>query len=105
MLTEPGPYEHLPGALRDLAPGTIGMVLVGSSVTVSRSLVHAPLFATQAVRYAAATLLLLAFARAARVPILRPRGRSGCGWPGSRPPDSCCSTWPSYAASHTPNRP
>ncbi|WP_327360813.1 DMT family transporter [Streptomyces sp. NBC_01296] len=64
-----------PGALRDLAPGTIGMVLVGSSVTVSRSLVHAPLFATQAVRYAAATLLLLAFARAARVPILRPRGR------------------------------
>lgn len=58
-----------------LAPGALGMVLVGSSVTVSRSLVHAPLFATQAVRYAAAALLLLAFARAARVPILRPRGR------------------------------
>ncbi|MGW8778510.1 EamA family transporter [Streptomyces sp. NPDC055796] len=58
-----------------LAPGALGMVLVGSSVTVSRSLVHAPLFATQTVRYAAATLLLLAFARAARVPVLRPRGR------------------------------
>lgn len=65
----------VPGALRDLAPGTIGMVLVGSSVTVSRSLVHAPLFATQAVRYAAATVLLLAFARSAGRPVLRPRGR------------------------------
>ncbi|KPI16642.1 protein of unknown function DUF6 transmembrane, partial [Actinobacteria bacterium OV450] len=62
-------------SLRDLAPGALGMVLVGSSVGVSRSLVHAPLFATQAVRYAAATLLLLALARAARVRILRPRGR------------------------------
>ncbi|MFD7840347.1 EamA family transporter [Streptomyces sp. NPDC059761] len=58
-----------------LAPGALGMVLVGSSVTVSRSLVHAPLFATQAVRYTAAALLLITFARAARVPILRPRGR------------------------------
>ncbi|MFF4849678.1 EamA family transporter [Streptomyces sp. NPDC001194] len=58
-----------------LAPGALGMVLVGSSVTVSRSLVDAPLFATQAVRYAAAALLLLALARAARVPVLRPRGR------------------------------
>ncbi|MFE2147781.1 EamA family transporter [Streptomyces sp. NPDC059456] len=62
-------------SLRDLAPGALGMALVGSSVGVSRSLVHAPLFATQAVRYAVATLLLLALARAARVPVLRPRGR------------------------------
>ncbi|MEW2135814.1 DMT family transporter [Streptomyces sp. NPDC005409] len=62
-------------ALRDLAPGIAGMALVGSSVTVSRSLVDAPLFAVQAVRYAAAALLLLALARAARVPVLRPRGR------------------------------
>lgn len=61
--------------LRDLAPGIAGMALVGSSVTVSRSLVDAPLFAVQAVRYTAAALLLLALARAARVPILRPRGR------------------------------
>ncbi|CAM5464688.1 hypothetical protein SAVIM40S_06993 [Streptomyces avidinii] len=51
------------------------MALVGSSVTVSRALVDAPLFATQAVRYAAAALLLFALARAARVPIHRPRGR------------------------------
>ncbi|MCX4695299.1 DMT family transporter [Streptomyces sp. NBC_01408] len=62
-------------ALRDLAPGIAGMALVGSSVTVSRSLVDAPLFATQAVRYAVAALLLLALARAARVPLVRPRGR------------------------------
>ncbi|WP_404953165.1 DMT family transporter [Streptomyces sp. 147326] len=62
-------------SFRDLAPGIAGMALVGSSVTVSRSLVDAPLFATQAVRYAAAALLLFALARAARVPVLRPRGR------------------------------
>ncbi|MFJ3174107.1 EamA family transporter [Streptomyces roseus] len=63
------------GPLRDLVPGVLGMVLVGSSVSVSRSLVHAPLFATQTVRYAAAALLLTAFARVARVPVPRPRGR------------------------------
>ncbi|MFE5864885.1 EamA family transporter [Streptomyces virginiae] len=62
-------------ALRDLVPGIVGMALVGSSVTVSRALVDAPLFATQAVRYAAAALLLFALARAARVPVHLPRGR------------------------------
>ncbi|WP_371619143.1 DMT family transporter [Streptomyces sp. NBC_00454] len=51
------------------------MALVGSSVTVSRSLVDAPLFGVQAVRYTAAALLLLALARFARVRILLPRGR------------------------------
>ncbi|MFE3760871.1 EamA family transporter [Streptomyces sp. NPDC059104] len=60
---------------RDLVPGVIGMALVGSSVTVSRSLVGAPLFASQAVRYAAAALILVALARVARVPLVRPRGR------------------------------
>ncbi|MGW7106118.1 DMT family transporter [Streptomyces xanthophaeus] len=64
-----------PSPLRALAPGIAGMALVGSSVTVSRSLVDAPLFATQAVRYAVAALLLFALARAARVALLRPRGR------------------------------
>ncbi|MFD9301506.1 EamA family transporter [Streptomyces sp. NPDC060048] len=64
-----------PAPLRDLAPGIAGMALVGSSVTVSRSLVDAPLFGVQAVRYAAAALLLLALARAARVRIVLPRGR------------------------------
>ncbi|WP_327381175.1 DMT family transporter [Streptomyces sp. NBC_01207] len=62
-------------ALRDLVPGIVGMALVGSSVTVSRALIGAPLFATQAVRYAAAALLLFGLARVARVPIHRPRGR------------------------------
>ncbi|MCX5308576.1 DMT family transporter [Streptomyces sp. NBC_00160] len=62
-------------AFRDLVPGIAGMALVGSSVTVSRALADAPLFATQAVRYAAAALLLFALARAARVPLHRPRGR------------------------------
>ncbi|MFB6619214.1 EamA family transporter [Streptomyces sp. NPDC085524] len=62
-------------AFRDLAPGIAGMALVGSSVTVSRALVDAPLFTLQAARYAAAALLLLALARAARVTVLRPRGR------------------------------
>ncbi|MFJ3876292.1 DMT family transporter [Streptomyces sp. NPDC090077] len=61
--------------LRDLLPGMAGMALVGSSVTVSRSLVDAPLFAAQAVRYVAAAVLLVLLARAARVPLLRPRGR------------------------------
>ncbi|MCX5192790.1 DMT family transporter [Streptomyces sp. NBC_00249] len=61
-------------SFRDLAPGVIGMALVGSSVTVSRSLVDAPLFAAQAVRYAAAALILVALARIARVPLSRPRG-------------------------------
>lgn len=63
------------GAFRDLAPGAAGMALVGSSVSVSHALVDAPLFAVQSVRYAAAALLLFALARAARVPVLRPRGR------------------------------
>ncbi|MER6255615.1 DMT family transporter [Streptomyces sp. NPDC001584] len=62
-------------AFRDLVPGIAGMALVGSSVTVSRALVDAPLFATQAVRYAAAALLLFGLARAARVTVHRPRGR------------------------------
>ncbi|MFJ5807794.1 DMT family transporter [Streptomyces sp. NBC_01426] len=61
--------------LRDLAPGIAGMVLVGSSVSVSRALVDAPLFATQAVRYTAAALILCTLARASRIPIARPRGR------------------------------
>ncbi|MEU9004769.1 DMT family transporter [Streptomyces sp. NPDC048551] len=75
----PSPAAPLPvpasGALRELAPGVVGMALVGSSVTVSRSLVDAPLFAAQAIRYAAAALLLVLLARAAGVVLVRPRGR------------------------------
>jgi drug/metabolite transporter (DMT)-like permease len=52
-----------------------GMICVGSSVAVSQTLVDAPLFTVQAVRYALAALLLLVLCRVARRPILRPRGR------------------------------
>ncbi|MET8805172.1 EamA family transporter [Streptomyces sp. NPDC004546] len=58
-----------------LVPGMVGMALVGSSVTVSRTLVDAPLFTTQAVRYAAATVILLVMARLAGARLVWPRGR------------------------------
>ena len=58
-----------------LVPGMVGMVLVGSSVTVSRILVDAPLFTAQAVRYAAATVILLVMARVAGARVVWPRGR------------------------------
>lgn len=77
MSTSPPPRPSLPSPrpFRDLAPGIVGMALVGSSVTVSRSLVDAPLFGVQAVRYAVAALLLFGLARLARVRIRVPRGR------------------------------
>jgi drug/metabolite transporter (DMT)-like permease len=75
----PAPPGHpalpSPPALPSLAAGIGAMTLVGSSVGVSRTLIHAPLFAAQAIRYAAAVLLLLALARSAPVPVVRPRGR------------------------------
>jgi drug/metabolite transporter (DMT)-like permease len=61
--------------LASLTTGIVAMALVGGSVGVSRTLTGAPLFAAQAIRYAAAAGVLLAVARLARVPILRPRGR------------------------------
>jgi drug/metabolite transporter (DMT)-like permease len=63
---------------RSLAGGVAGMMLVGGSVGVSRTLVHAPLFTAQAIRYGAAFVLLLAMARPARAVIVRPRGREWC---------------------------
>ncbi|WP_330347160.1 DMT family transporter [Streptomyces sp. NBC_00582] len=62
-------------SLARLVPGMVGMTLVGSSVTVSRTLVDAPLFTTQAVRYAAATAILLVMARLAGARLIWPRGR------------------------------
>jgi drug/metabolite transporter (DMT)-like permease len=61
--------------VRSLAAGVAGMTLVGASVGVSQVLTAAPLFTAQAIRYAGATAILLALARLARVPIVRPRGR------------------------------
>jgi drug/metabolite transporter (DMT)-like permease len=51
------------------------MTLVGGSVAVSHALVGAPLFTAQAIRYAIAAVILFLLARAAQVPVLRPRGR------------------------------
>jgi drug/metabolite transporter (DMT)-like permease len=53
--------------------GAAGMACVGGSVAVSGVLADAPLFTPQAIRYAVASLLLLAVARAAGVPIRLPR--------------------------------
>ncbi|MFJ3859382.1 DMT family transporter [Streptomyces sp. NPDC090085] len=69
------PSPSVPFSVRDVAPGAVGMALVGSSVTVSHALVDAPLLSVQTVRYAAAAVLLVVLARAARVPLFRPRGR------------------------------
>jgi drug/metabolite transporter (DMT)-like permease len=66
--------QTTPSRARSVARGMLGMVVVGSSVGVSRTLVHAPLFAAQGLRYAAAVPVLLIMARAAHVRIVRPRG-------------------------------
>ena len=50
------------------------MICVGGSVAVSGLLADAPLFTTQAARYALACLLLIAFARLSRSGLVRPRG-------------------------------
>jgi drug/metabolite transporter (DMT)-like permease len=57
-----------------LAMGAVAMATVGGSVAVSGVLADAPLFTVQAIRYTIATILLLALARAARVPLRMPRG-------------------------------
>jgi drug/metabolite transporter (DMT)-like permease len=57
-----------------LLAGAAGMVFVGGSVAVSGALVDAPVLTVQALRYAVACLLLLAFARLTGRPLTRPRG-------------------------------
>lgn len=56
------------------AAGSAGMTCVGGSVAVSAVLADAPLFTIQALRYALACLLLLAFARISRTRLVLPRG-------------------------------
>jgi drug/metabolite transporter (DMT)-like permease len=63
------------GAFGAAALGVAAMACVGSSVAVSQTIVDAPLFTLQAVRYALAAVLLLALAAALRRPLPRPRGR------------------------------
>ena len=62
----------VPPAARPVAAA--GMSCVGSSVAVSATIVDAPLFTLQAVRYALAAVLLLAPGRGRRRPLPRPRG-------------------------------
>ena len=54
--------------------GALGMICVGTSVSVSSVLVSAPLFTAHAIRYAGAFLLLLFIVKLLRVPLPRPRG-------------------------------
>jgi drug/metabolite transporter (DMT)-like permease len=55
--------------------GAAAMICVGSSVAVSQHLTDAPLFTAQAIRYAAATVLLAIVARALGRRVPWPRGR------------------------------
>ena len=65
-----------------VAAGSVAMVLVGSSVAISRTLVAAPLLTAQAIRYGVASVVLLILARACGARITRPRGREWL-WLGS----------------------
>ena len=60
--------------LRSVAAGIAGMALVGGSVGISRTLVAAPLLTAQAIRYCAASAVLLMLARCCGARITRPRG-------------------------------
>jgi drug/metabolite transporter (DMT)-like permease len=92
--TPPGPGRATPatsttpagsaaGSGRRAAPaavaGALAMACVGGSVAVSGLLGDAPLYTAQAVRYAAACLLLVLLARVAGRPLVRPRGAEW-GW-------------------------
>jgi len=58
-----------------VAAGTSAMVCVGGSVAVSSVLTRAPVFTAEAVRYAAACLLLVLLARVTGRRLSRPHGR------------------------------
>jgi drug/metabolite transporter (DMT)-like permease len=53
--------------------GAVGMVAVGGSTAVSGVLLHTPLLTAQSIRYALASLLLVAVCRVSGRPIRRPR--------------------------------
>lgn len=61
-------------AVAGMFAGALAMVFVGGSVAVSGVLSGSPLFTAQALRYAAACLLLLAAARVTRQRLVLPRG-------------------------------
>ncbi|MFC4948926.1 DMT family transporter [Pseudonocardia sp. GCM10023141] len=57
---------------------TAGMLCVGSSMAVSQTIVDAPFFTTQAVRYALAAVVLVVMARLTGRALPRPRGVEWC---------------------------
>jgi drug/metabolite transporter (DMT)-like permease len=76
-LVPPSPAAPRPagsGAAGGIAAGAAGMVCVGGSVAVSSVLTGAPALTAEAVRYAAACLLLAGFARLAGQRLVWPRG-------------------------------
>ena len=87
MITTGTNVETVPKVGRAIAGGAAAMTFVGGSVAVSSLLGPAPMFTTQALRYAIACVLLVAIARLTRVRVSLPRGRewlwllgvTGCG--------------------------
>jgi drug/metabolite transporter (DMT)-like permease len=69
----PTPAGH-PSAAAGIAAGAAAMVCVGGSVAVSGELAAAPFSLAEGIRYALACALLVAFARPAGRPVLRPHG-------------------------------
>lgn len=61
--------------MKSVLGGALAMSIVGASTAVSHVLVDAPLFTVQAIRYAAAALVLVAAARLLGVRVPLPRGR------------------------------
>ena len=61
-------------SLAGVAAGTGAMVCVGGSVAVSGVLAHAPVFTAEALRYAAACVILLVLARLTGRRLVLPRG-------------------------------
>ncbi len=61
-------------AVTGVATGAGAMICVGGSVAVSGVLAHAPVFTAEALRYAAACLILLVMARVTGRRLTRPRG-------------------------------
>jgi drug/metabolite transporter (DMT)-like permease len=63
-----------PRTLIGAVPGAVAMMFVGGSVAVSSVLAGAPLYTAEAIRYAAACLILIAVAVATGRRVRRPRG-------------------------------
>src|ERR1700722_6198143 len=75
LVTSPRPNPPIRSSRAGLLGAIAAMAMVGGSVGVSGTLVSAALFTAQAIRYAAAGLLLGALARGLGVQVPRPRGR------------------------------